>query len=1039
MRPKQLIMKAFGPYGGTEVIDFTLLADTNMFLIHGPTGAGKTTILDAICYALYGQTNGGERTAETMRSKFAKEDEGAEVELIFSIRENEYKITRSPRFERPKKRGEGTTTEETRATLYQKSGEDYVLLAAKPVEVERKIQELLTFNINQFRQVIMIAQNKFRELLTAPSVERQKILQDIFETGIYQSMEKNLEQINARLTDQVKEKAHSYGTILDAIDHEGHETLQQYKETKVIGNAKEVIQLLGEMKVTKNETIAHQTVKIKNLKQQLEVLQKQLIEATEKQNNYTKKLAYEKQLTAFKEEEPKYQRLKEQLEKANQIAPLVVLEESLQTAESSLKHLNQVIEDAKVKKAQLTETFGIWKEKKESLLAGEGHIEELTKEYQHLESYRQRVESLAEDKNNYQRIEQTVKQITEKIATVESGMIKRTEALKEGEEELGKKEHLMKSMTDTQVLLGKVGGILERQVEIEEKQKEIQETRNQFVILRTQITELKQMEIAHKDAYDTLFESWMLGQAVQLADKLEEGAACPVCGSTHHPKKAESHEGVVSAEQLKEKEKTLTALRTQIIQKEQQQEKEKEYGIKLKEMIEATQKKIEAQLIESNLNTGEVLTKDYQQQLILQLEEDKKTLQHLQKLQENLQQSKEKLEEEKKELQKLMEEKNALQLQAMALQTKIEAITKELPPAFQEKEALYGRLETIQKERQAFEAEKTAVTERLEKLMLEVARYETLLEVNEKDYGVQEKEYKLKKESFSQTKQTLGVEEESVYEALKEVLRQQVTHTEELQDYTTKRAIVEAAYEEIQETVKDFDSTLVEELQEKFRESTEAKEQIQLAKNTLESQVTEYTKQCDTLEALYTTNEEVLKEQQLVSRMTMLAKGKNTKGLSFERYIQSSIFDEVLESANQKLRPMTSSRYELFRTDDLKRKNAQAGLDIAVIDNYVGEVRPVNTLSGGESFMAALALALGLADVISRLAGAATLDTMFIDEGFGTLDEESLEMAIKVLLGLQDTGRLVGIISHVRELREQIPARLEIISTKKGSHAAFRV
>ena len=164
-----------------------------------------------------------------------------------------------------------------------------------------------------------------------------------------------------------------------------------------------------------------------------------------------------------------------------------------------------------------------------------------------------------------------------------------------------------------------------------------------------------------------------------------------------------------------------------------------------------------------------------------------------------------------------------------------------------------------------------------------------------------------------------------------------------------------------------------------------------------------------------------------------------SKGLSFERYIQSSIFDEVLESANQKLRPMTQARYELFRTDDMKRKNAQSGLEIAVRDHYVGEMRPVTTLSGGESFMAAMALALGLADVISRLAGAATLDTMFIDEGFGTLDEESLEMAIKVLLGLQDTGRLVGIISHVRELREQIPARLEIVSTKEGSRTRFHV
>ena len=312
MRPKLLTMTAFGPYGGTEVIDFTTLEEANMFLIHGPTGAGKTTILDAICFALYGQTNGGERTAESMRSKFAKEDQGAEVELVFTVREATYKITRSPRFEIPKKRGTGTTVEEVRATLYKKEGEDYSLVDAKPQALDKKIKELLTSNIDQFRQVIMIAQNKFRELLLAPCKERQKILQDIFETGVYQSVERNLDQLNGKLTNEVREKQLAYENILEHIEHEDHEILKQYLATKVIGNAREVIAILEELKVAKETKVTTNESQLKQLIDTLEVKHKALITATEKYNEYQNRESTQKALSALRKEEAGYEVSKDQ-------------------------------------------------------------------------------------------------------------------------------------------------------------------------------------------------------------------------------------------------------------------------------------------------------------------------------------------------------------------------------------------------------------------------------------------------------------------------------------------------------------------------------------------------------------------------------------------------------------------------------------------------------------------------------------------------------------------------------------------------------
>ncbi|WP_054739846.1 SbcC/MukB-like Walker B domain-containing protein [Cellulosilyticum ruminicola] len=238
---------------------------------------------------------------------------------------------------------------------------------------------------------------------------------------------------------------------------------------------------------------------------------------------------------------------------------------------------------------------------------------------------------------------------------------------------------------------------------------------------------------------------------------------------------------------------------------------------------------------------------------------------------------------------------------------------------------------------------------------------------------------------------------------------------------------------------KDFKQEDLESAKENSEKVLAENTRLNVEKTKLEQYLQAHEKIIKSLKEIYGATTALLKRQRILDKISTVAKGKNSKGLSFERYIQSSIFEEVLASANKKLKPMTLNRYELYRSDDLSRANAQVGLDIGIRDYYSNETRPVNTLSGGESFMAALALALGLSEVIQRLAGATPLDTLFIDEGFGSLDEEALEMAIKVLLNIQDTGRLIGIISHVRELREQIPVGLEVTTGSTGSKAVFRV
>lgn len=1032
MKPKKLTMKAFGPYGGVEVIDFTQLEDTHMFLIHGPTGSGKTTILDAMCFALYGQTNGGERSAESMRSKFAKEDEGAEVELIFSLRGETYKIIRSPRFERPKKRGTGTTVEDVKAELYKQKEDQFILLGAKPQEVDRKIQELLTFNIEQFRQVIMIAQNKFRELLTASSKERQKIFQDIFGTGIYQRVEKQLDELSSTLGNQVKQKQIKYETLIEQLVVEEDEALKVYKETKLIGNTKEVIECLKVRMEHYQQEIRQCNEKLETVNHQLKQLEEVLLVARQQ---YQHQLEHQQISARFSElltQEDTIVQLAKDLEKANKLSHILALEEMINTYINQENDLKERLQQGIHKKQILEEKLREIEEKKLLKAKEEEKVHKQKSRVEMLEKYKDKMASLQKNREVIQQLEKNIeanKKDYERQQSVLHTTLKEVEELEHIQQQ---KDTLAQGLSNKRLHLEKINIVLERKKEIQEKENIIEQTRNAFIKTREKIIKLEAEEKDTAKFYDQMFLKWTMGQAGEMAKILKEDTPCPVCGSLTHPQKANPTEEVIERETLKAYEQKYRQLSNTIAKYKKEKDQYQEYGIKLKEEIN----KLTIKLSDILENSQVITTKD-QETLMNAIKKDEIDYQKLEKKQEYYKEKQQQLEKLKERLQQLQDTLNEERIAYSEIKTKIQTVEEDLPKDIDSLEKLEQELHALQHAIQASEQEKQQLQQREEETKKDYIQLDTIIKETQANQNQIQNQIKAKQQVFIQEKQQLGIEDENVFSHLKHLAKEYTHYNQKVQDYYTQKNVLQQRLDALIKATKDFDETRFEEAKKRYELQATHKDEMMLHKQILQQKVASDKTIADQLALLYAENDTLVSHYQLVFKLTNLAKGKNEKGLSFERYVQSSLFDEVLESANQKLRPMTQSRYELFRTDALKRKNAQAGLDLAVLDRYVGQMRPVATLSGGESFMAALALALGLADVIARLAGATSLDTIFIDEGFGTLDEEALELAIKVLLGLQDKGRLVGIISHVRELREQIPARLEIKTTKTGSQAHF--
>lgn len=1041
MRPLKLMMQAFGPYAETEIIDFTALGNRTMFVISGKTGSGKTTIFDAISYAVYGKASGEDRNGPELRSQFASEGLLTEVSLDFSLRNKVYSITRSPQQLKKKDKGDGYTQIGAKAELHEwdENGEKK-LLAAKIIDVEEKIKEIILIDANQFRQILMIPQGEFRKLLTSDSKDKEQILQRLFHTQAFKWIEEKLkeEALSLRMSveDQVKKRNEAIRRIHAVTSEELREYLatdsvndtiiMPLLKTEIAGMKKHLEQLSSQLKAKVQEQ--------DRLKTQLFEAETILKQLQTKEELKGQKALLESQTNLFAEKELQVQRA--------QKAELISKQEELchrlkKEADQAVKNV-QAIKETIGKLAMLLAEHEQTVEKERNR---EGERREALDEVNRLVNMKEDVYSFSALRNEAAKVAASLKTAKDHHQSLEVHFEQAEQRLKilQQQKEIIEKCKLTYLENERQVeklgreleLLEKYEGILGRCQKAEQNLKMIT---GRYKNTTARLEDAKAL-------VESLEQKWLNGQASLLAAKLQAGLACPVCGSEHHPAPAAKHnDGIPSEEGLKAAKEQAA-----ICEKEKSADETNLYQAQSVEKI--NREALNEVFREILHRMGDFTEHDLFEVKSELTSEKNKLFQNQRKLEEQIQ----KLDQVKNAIGKIETEKQVLQ---NSIQAAVGNVT-ELTIQFTEKNTNLTRMINVIPENLRSEAE-----------------YDNALKAAQKRHDLLVKQLEEAQHRFQDVKQKQAAESARLMDAESFLANKQQELNTEREIFKNKLSeqgfdnytvydnsklsegdirLLEAEIRRFREelrSVSDRLNELTEQLQDvKTPDVAELKailEQLEGELTMLNQQHTDlFVKKRDNEEVFHrviSLNEEmkVLEERyKLIGHLYEITRGQNNFRITFERFVLAAFLDDILQEANVRLRKMTSGRFQLLRKTDRAKGNAQSGLELLVFDQYTGQERHVKTLSGGESFKAALSLALGLADVVQNYAGGVSLETMFIDEGFGTLDPESLDQAIEALIDIQSSGRLVGIISHVPELKERIDARLEVIAGQTGSRTEF--
>lgn len=868
MRPLRLVICGWGPYKGKQEIDFGALDRRGLFLITGPTGAGKTTVFDAITYALYGNMSGGMREKSSVRSDFAAADVPTYVELIMTHDGREYTIYRNPEYLRPRKRLEGMTKEKEKAILTEPDGRK----VEGGNEVTKRIQELLRLDYRQFKQLSMIAQGEFARLLTAPPGEKTKIFREIFGTDLYEKMAASLKGRSASVYRQVMECRHKMDEDIDLLSGD-----RLFTDETV---------LLRWQELTSSESYYYEGL--------MEILDRQLKESREELRESRKQ---------FEKAEKQVQKCTEQAAQAEKV-----------------KSLFDKLEAEKARSEKLKEETAE-NRRKEKMLERQEAAAALRTE----ETHKQTVQSyVANLEKQIQKGEEEIRQLEQQQ---EDGKF-----LYEGREKL----------QEAYQLEGEVSKLLGQEKELLSCYKK---EKDKLCKLQKEYLQADEEEETEKRIYEQADRQYRHGIAGILGEELVPDMPCPVCGSTHHPVPAKREQDVPDEERVR----------------------------RLKASFERRQQK----RIDLHGKTTAYLSKT--EELDRQCSECGRKRAELEK----------RLQNEKRHFGDYMEKHDA--------------------EDFQRQIRKYEQTATLLKE-------KRNVLGR-QKDELEVQRQEL-------DSLCTKWEQQLLLAGFSN--------EQDYREALTDPETQRLLR-ESIQNFKQECHANNEMLSHLKKETKGMKEENLQEIRGKLEESKEWKKTLLAGQMELTNRTQRMEKSLASLKEKQERLSALMKKYSLLKDLDDAANGNNKKRLVFEQYVLASYFEEILRAANIRLHLMSGGRYELRRMQQVSDGRSKDNLEIEVMDYYTGKYRSVKTLSGGESFKASLALALGMSDVVQAGSGGIRVETLFIDEGFGSLDEESLEQACLTLQTLVEKDRLIGIISHVPELAEKIENQIRIYKTNAGS------
>lgn len=1089
MRPLKLTVSAFGPYAGAVTMDLEQLGEQGLYLITGDTGAGKTTIFDAITYALYGEPSGDDRDPSMFRSKYAQPETPTQVELVFSYGGKTYTVRRNPEYERPSKKGSGTTIQKADAELCLPDGR----LVTKAREVTREITEIIGLNRSQFSQIAMIAQGDFRKLLQADTKSRQDIFREIFKTRYYMVFQENVKnqaiglqrdcqaarasvqqyiggvvcqendplqskvlqaqsgdlpfqetvELIQRLIDQDQKEEASCQEILDQLD----ESLKG--SSALLGKAQEAQKVREKLEQARRER--------EELASQAAAAQKAL-EAEQAKAPQQESLG--KEQAALEAELPRYQELSKQ-------------EMVLTALVANIGALEQTCSQQAEERAAKEGLLGEWKQELAGLALVEAEQERLLRERDQVESHRAALAALKTQIEQWQVCLQEIdtaqhqhEKLVQKQAELAARLTEEKEVLRANQDSfqasaglseeklelLHHQDQVQKRQQSLSDLLGELDAYSKAELSLQSAQADYEQARERS----------EQLE----ERYRRKNRAFLDEQAGLLAQSLTEGQPCPVCGSLHHPAPAQLS-GDAPTEAELEKAKTAWETAQQRMQDTSMAAGTQKAVLegRKNQLIQAMTDYIDSpvlstareQLVACQADGAEELARLHQALL-----EKEAQLTHRTELEQEIARQADSLTELEAQAEEMAEsikrtevslgtlggqraqmEDNlhgelSAHLQTCSLEDAPTVITQALSEAaekiaqmakleqelgdkLQKKQELNQKIPLAEQELQVLEDSTKKQSEdlagarsRQEELSGQIQTLRDRLSFPDQDRA---------RQKISALQEELG----TLADALEQARKTAENRQKEL-------AAADAAIREQEDFLKNTQAVDVEALQQQSQELTRQRAEANDTQKTIHARLvsnqTAFKNICEKAVDL----EKLEKRQQWLQALSDTVNGRlrDREKIALETYIQMTFFDRILQRANLRLLVMSGGQYELKRRREADNNRSQSGLELDVIDHYNGSERSVKSLSGGESFKASLSLALGLSDEVQSAAGGIRLDTMFVDEGFGSLDEESLAQAIRALTGLTEGKRLVGIISHVTELKEKIDKQIIVTKEKTG-------
>ncbi len=1056
VKPIRLVMCGFGPYPEkTREIHFSDFEEKGLFLITGDTGAGKTTIFDAICFALYGETSGSYRDKKNLRSEYSKPEVKSYVEFEFSHQGKIYIVNRSPEYMRPALRGNKLTKESEKAVLTLENGETLEGSTA----VNGRIRELLNIDFAQFKQIVMIAQGEFRELLNANTETRTKILRSIFLTQGYSAMENKLKSRvkasgDTKLALERSISQYFYGVKLES-ESPLFEEVQRKKEKLQEGFA---IPYFDEITRLIDGIVEEDQGKSKQLIDDLhageKVLEKiaagittadsdnKMIARYHKLQNEKQELEREASVISQKQEHLEREKIA-----THEVKPSVDVWQDKKDSEKKAES------DYQNKRAELAR-FAQRKEESESLLNAallkeqEGQEKNLRVSMieQSLPKYEEQ-KNLEEEKNSVWKKQKYLLEQEASLKEQEAKLKKEIETLvkfvEENKDRPAERIQLEHALDQTRKLEEQLDFIV---VKDRKEYGRLQKDCDQAKEVANEVL-LKYKE--EEEEFQRLDHLYDLSRAGLLAEKLEEGMPCPVCGSVHHPKKAKLTAESVTEEEHKKAKTSLEKLR---------EEKDREVGKaqtakqKFEYFEEALIRKMQ-ELLESS----DVLDEKYSLEgrdckelfclsdlalarQIEKKEEQSDDLKALVLLCKNLEKN-----------QKLLKEKREKNLPD--IQKKLESCREDLGTVSKELTEVETRLGELEKLEYSSYDEAIRTMKSLKQQAADITKAVELARKAEKKAGEELEGCRQALAELEKAREYAEEEAEKAWSVVKDNLEKFA-----FDDLDVFLSLVrsEAELKKTEQEIADYEKAVSsnKSLLASAQKDAEGKEWMDLEELRMQEEIQrqkirELRKQEKLVDSRIHTNQEakenilslrgdletVTREYANCNRLCDLVAGKIPKSakITLEQYIQGAGFDQIIAAANKRLYPMSDQQFELARVKENGNMGSKAFLNLEVKDNFTGKSRPVGNLSGGESFKASLSLALGLSDTVSANSGGIQMDALFIDEGFGTLDSKSIDNAMEILNNLSGKNKLVGIISHREELQSGIGQMIRVIKTKEGS------